>query len=207
MNKLFIDTSAGTLGLAIKQDDKVLSCQAVELKKQIAEDIIPLVKKMAEDNGLKFSSFDEIFVTSGPGSYTGERIGLTVAKVYCVINKKTKAYLISTLKAMSLEELDKTTVSLIDARNDAYFMGIYAQGHLIGKEKRAEQKEAEILIKENNADVILLSDQYDLLESRFSSSHVIKTAIIKNMTSHEDAFVLVDNPLAIKPVYLSGKNE
>jgi tRNA threonylcarbamoyl adenosine modification protein YeaZ len=62
---------------------------------------------------------------NGPGSFTGLRIGVTIAKVYAW-SFNLKLIPISTLKAYALSnDENKTYVSVIDARRDFVYAGIY----------------------------------------------------------------------------------
>ena len=63
-------------------------------------------------------------VVNGPGSFTGIRIGLTIAKVYAYL-LNIKVTLISSLKTLALSEEGEYILSLIDARNNNYYLGLY----------------------------------------------------------------------------------
>ena len=82
-------------------------------------------EKCFEEAGLKPNDIDQIIVAIGPGSYTGIRIGVTIAKTMAwALNKKIIP--ISSLEFMiSGYEEEKLLVPYIDARREAVFTGVY----------------------------------------------------------------------------------
>src|SRR5260370_37708170 len=65
-----LDTEAGRL---IAQESKAMKCGH-------AEALMPLIARVIEQSGIAFSSLDRIAVTTGPGSFTGLRVGLSAAR-------------------------------------------------------------------------------------------------------------------------------
>ena len=63
-------------------------------------------------------------VVTGPGSFTGLRIGVTIAKVYAYI-KKIDIIPISSLKIRAISTEHETCLSIIDAKNNNYYIGLY----------------------------------------------------------------------------------
>ncbi|MFA6796032.1 MAG: tRNA (adenosine(37)-N6)-threonylcarbamoyltransferase complex dimerization subunit type 1 TsaB [Bacilli bacterium] len=207
MIKLFIDTSTGLLGLGLKVDGEIKGQVSLNARKNTAEQILPLINKLLDKEGLKFAQIDEIYLTPGPGSYTGERIGLTIAKTFAVLKPAVKIYLITSLKVLSLAAKENVSACLLDARNNAYFAGFYQGGNLLEKEGRIESIELETFMREHpDAKVVISSGQVDQLKNQLLAFDVIVGNIIELMMNNESAFDLVENPIAMKPVYLRGHN-
>ena len=152
MNKLYLDTCAGSLGIAIVTKDKTCKSE-INAGKKTAEELFPLLQSLCSDALISLKDIEEVFVTKGPGSYTGERLGLTVAKVMATLNPSLKVYTGSTLKALAANEKENC-VSLIDARNNAFFAGFYLNGQEV-KEERVDISEVDQFVKENNAKIII----------------------------------------------------
>jgi tRNA threonylcarbamoyladenosine biosynthesis protein TsaB len=206
MNKLFMDTSAGRLSLSGMKDEKVLFSESIACPSSMAEEIIPLIKSLSEKNGLSFSSYDEIYATTGPGSYTGERISLTIAKTYAFLKKDVKIFLASTLAVMA-NASDRKTLALIDARNRAFFCGLYENGKELVEDQRREQGEIEDIIKSNPDLVLACSEESkSLVEEEFKGAMIVTAKMSDLLLKSEKQFVLSENPLAIKPKYLRGLN-
>lgn len=83
------------------------------------------IQNIFEDNGVKVRDLDEIIVGIGPGSYTGLRIGVVVAKMFAW-NNDIPVKTVSSLALMaSSYKGDKWILSEIDARRGNSFLGVY----------------------------------------------------------------------------------
>lgn len=80
MTILAIDTSNLTLGVALIKDGKVIAEHISHLKKNHSVRAMPAIDELLKECGLKPSDLTQIAVAKGPGSYTGVRIGVTIAK-------------------------------------------------------------------------------------------------------------------------------
>lgn len=80
---LLIETSASTLSVALAQDGVVLTERICRKPRQQASLTAPLVKEVLDAASLKLDSCDAVAVSSGPGSYTGLRVGVSTAKGLC----------------------------------------------------------------------------------------------------------------------------
>ena len=82
MRSLYIDTSSSFLYAGITSDDKVLAECKKRLDHDLSKETLPEIIRLFEIAKLKPEQIDKIIVVNGPGSFTGIRIGITVAKVY-----------------------------------------------------------------------------------------------------------------------------
>lgn len=124
MITLFIDTSTNMLTVALIKEGIVLEESTVSSSEH-SKQTLPEIEKLFKNNNIDPKSVNKIMVTNGPGSFTGIRIGVTIAKTYawaCNINIVP----ISTLKAyaLSLDNYDYY-VPMIDARRGYVYAGIY----------------------------------------------------------------------------------
>ena len=124
MNLLLIDTSNQPMSIALMNDDEVLA-----IKQQIKDhssQLMPGIQSLFNESNLK-QELDGIVVAKGPGSYTGVRIGVTVAKTLAYA-LNTKLYGVSSLKALAatIDTNDKRIiVPIFDARREAVYTGLY----------------------------------------------------------------------------------
>jgi tRNA threonylcarbamoyladenosine biosynthesis protein TsaB len=80
MTILSIDTSNYSLGVALLEDGQVLGEYITNLKKNHSLRIMPAIQTLMKDCGKIPADLSKIVVAKGPGSYTGVRIGVTIAK-------------------------------------------------------------------------------------------------------------------------------
>ncbi|MED1202695.1 tRNA (adenosine(37)-N6)-threonylcarbamoyltransferase complex dimerization subunit type 1 TsaB [Heyndrickxia acidicola] len=80
MNVLAIDTSNLVLGIALLDEEKIIGEYITNLKKNHSIRVMPAIQELLSSCDLNPADIDKIVVAKGPGSYTGVRIGVTVAK-------------------------------------------------------------------------------------------------------------------------------
>lgn len=125
MKYLYIDTTSNYLYTGIVDDDKILC----EIKRRYNHDLSTMalssIAEMFNKNGIKPNDINKIILVNGPGSFTGCRIGITIAKVYAwTLN--IPITVISSLEAMATSNLDYDFfVPVIDARHGYVYAGIY----------------------------------------------------------------------------------
>ncbi len=125
MKYLYIDTSSSYLYSAISTDEKLICEIKKEFGHNLSEEALPAIVSMFEDNNITPKDITKIIVVNGPGSFTGIRIGITIAKVYAW-SLKIPITTISSLEAMSLSVNDsKVHVPILDARRKYVFSAIY----------------------------------------------------------------------------------
>lgn len=125
MISLFIDTSVFIPTISIVKDDKILFEYHEEIKNDMSSKILPIIDNALENTNLQLNSIDKIFVVNGPGSFTGVRIGVTIAKTLGWALKKDIITL-SSLEFIASTNTDKKyLIPMIDARRGNVFGGIY----------------------------------------------------------------------------------
>ena len=125
MISLFIDTSSTTAIVALYNGNKQIEIIKEDNMQDISSHIMPMLDKLLTNNNIVINRINKIFVVNGPGSFTGLRIGVTIAKTIAwSLN-------IPVVPISSLEVLASTSfegdyiVPYIDARRDYVFTGIY----------------------------------------------------------------------------------
>jgi tRNA threonylcarbamoyladenosine biosynthesis protein TsaB len=128
MNVLAIDSSNLVMGVAVTEEQKVLSELITNNKKNHSERLMPALAQMVQAAGLKPSELDRIVVAEGPGSYTGLRIGITIAKTMAWTLKKELVG-VSSLEvvAQNGRGFDGYVAPFFDARRGQVFAGLYEQ--------------------------------------------------------------------------------
>ena len=81
MITLFIDTSTSDVSIAIIKDEKIISKIVKNIPNEHSVYAVKFVNDVLETIGMKPNEIDNIMVVNGPGSFTGIRSGLTIAKI------------------------------------------------------------------------------------------------------------------------------
>ena len=84
MKILAIDTSNDTLGIALVNEEKVIGEYITNIKKNHSVRVMPAIERLMVDCEMKPADLEKIVVAKGPGSYTGVRIGVTIAKTLAI---------------------------------------------------------------------------------------------------------------------------
>ena len=119
-----MDTSHTYLALALLQDDKLLDSICEVAPKKQSELIFPELLSLLDKNHLSAKDIDEVVITEGPGSYTGVRIAMTVAKVFCS-QKKIPLYTVNTLRLYAGNASGRV---VLDARGKRVYTAVYKEG-------------------------------------------------------------------------------
>ena len=80
MYSLLLDTSSNKIVVSVNQKDISLMHEGLEVDKDISSALFPLIQKMLEKTQIKIQNLSFISVGTGPGSYTGVRVGASIAK-------------------------------------------------------------------------------------------------------------------------------
>ncbi len=127
MRVLCCDTSNRTCCAGIYDEGKELSYELSLEKRTHSETFMPLVMRVFRECGLNPVDMDALAVTTGPGSFTGIRIGLSAVKGMALATG-LNVIPVSSLKALALsvenvaaKPSDTIIVPCFDARNDRVF--------------------------------------------------------------------------------------
>ena len=190
--ELFLDTTGNYLNIAMYNDGVLVENVHKESPRSQSEFIIPLIDELCQKHGFTANDIKSVIITKGPGSYTGVRIAMTVAKVLCS-TKKIPLYTVSTLQAMSLGVEDKVC-ALIDARSNRAFVGFYENGVALEEEKILTLEEISEKVQQ---------EEYTLVGD---ASLIGKEANDKDMNAevfnYRNVWALVENVHTLTPSYL-----
>lgn len=125
MISLFVDTHSKDLNIGLVNNEMLLDEVKIKDLETHSNLFLCKIEEILNKNKLIPNDIDKIVVINGPGSFTGIRIAVTVAKVYAWSLKK-EIVTISSLKAYALSTSDfDYVVSLIDARRGYVYASVY----------------------------------------------------------------------------------
>jgi tRNA threonylcarbamoyl adenosine modification protein YeaZ len=132
MRVLAIDTALEACAAAVldTEQGKVAS-ESQPMVRGHAEALLPLVQRVMQQADMAFSALDRVAVTTGPGSFTGLRVGISAARGIALAAGKP-ALGVTTLAAYAallIAQDDQTTVAVaIDARHEHVYLQVFGKG-------------------------------------------------------------------------------
>lgn len=128
MRILAIDTALDVCAACVTAGDAdaPLSAESLPMARGHAEALLPLVERVIARVEGGFESLDRIAVTVGPGSYTGLRVGLSVARAIGLATRRPVVG-VGTLSALLAPLLSETVEGAIAAAIDARHGAVYVQ--------------------------------------------------------------------------------
>ena len=155
MKILAVDTSSAICSVALLDDDKLIDEINLDNGRTHSENLMPLVDEIIRKNDLAVNDIEFIACCVGPGSFTGIRIGVSSIKAIAEVLKVKLAQVTSLETLAANVENEETIVSLIDARNNQVYCGIFDKEYNLKEEALADDiNEAINHIKQYNGVVI-----------------------------------------------------
>jgi tRNA threonylcarbamoyladenosine biosynthesis protein TsaB len=145
---LAIDTALDACAACVLDTDaeRMIAQESQEMKRGHAEALMPLIARVMKESGVAFAALDRIAVTTGPGSFTGLRVGLSAARGIGLAADRPVVGL-TTLTAYAApvvsEDGKQPVISAIDARHDhVYFQVVSGDGGSLVRPRVAPIEEA-----------------------------------------------------------------
>lgn len=196
MTILFIDTSSSDVSIALYKDNKIKSSITKNIPNEHSIYTVDFIDKVLKESGLKPNEIDKIMVVNGPGSFTGIRIGVTIAKTYAYLTK-CEIICISSLKMRALSINNNYILSLINANHNNYYMGLYDKEYNeIIKEGFYKKEDVLKVIEKYNPEIVSNEDIFEE-EIKTKKEELNIEKIIKYYNTFEGG-----NPHLANPNYL-----
>ncbi|MEJ0027826.1 MAG: tRNA (adenosine(37)-N6)-threonylcarbamoyltransferase complex dimerization subunit type 1 TsaB [Rhizomicrobium sp.] len=126
MKLLAVDTALGACSVAILDGDAVLAHVFEPMERGHAEALAPMVENAMRDAEIGFAALDRLAVTTGPGTFTGQRVGLAFMRGLRVALHKPLLG-VTTLAAMGHQAMAETGLAAFAALHDARRDEVYLQ--------------------------------------------------------------------------------
>jgi len=126
---LAIDTALDACAAGVLDTDagRLIAQESLSMKRGHAEALMPLIARVIKQSGIGFVGLDRIAVTTGPGSFTGLRVGLSAARGIALAADKPVVG-VTTLTAYAAPVVNKggehPVISAIDARHDHVYLQV-----------------------------------------------------------------------------------
>ena len=193
MNSLIIDTSTKYLYIGLVQDDKVLAERIFEGSKNHAGNSVYQIDLLLKEFGLNTSNIDNVYCGYGPGSYTGVRISVTIAKMLASFSD-INLYGISSLFLAGSGYDNKNVAVMFDARRGNSFCACYGEVEINDK------------LRNNEEFLNMLSEANDLVLVKEENFKVNPLTVIQHAFKVNDVEAFVPNYLRITEAEYNLRN-
>lgn len=184
MYTLFISTYSKIVTIGLLKEGKLISKKEKESNRSHSIVLVPSIEEILKENNLEVNNLNEIIVVNGPGSFTGIRLGITVAK--------TLAYTLN-IPIKTITSIEAISVGIKDNNKIVYTTD--NKGKYIGKFTNNKLEEL-IYLKDNEADDCLFKQSYKAYED----NNNLDLEAIYNYSKN-----LKPTPAhAVKAVYIKG---
>jgi tRNA threonylcarbamoyladenosine biosynthesis protein TsaB len=193
---ILIDTAVHGCGIAFFNDKKVIDMRQVDIARGHAEQLLPLYEDMAKANAIKPQQIRAVYTTIGPGSFTGLRVGLTVAR-FIGYSLQVPVHGVTTLQAFAFgcESKGKKLV-LIETKRQDYYCQIFDKDSQATNEAHCFSLTAiDALIENNQIDSItgdaverFLNEAKHISLNNFQQDSINLKALIKSIQNETIEF-------------------
>lgn len=138
MYALFIDTHFKDVQIVVYKDEKILKTAKIENCDKTSKNVLPSLKKLLQELDINYQKINKIIVCNGPGSFTGIRIAITIAKVmaYCL---NIPIYTISYLELSALDNIGENTFAVKE--NNGYYKASFHDDEMVSPITYVKSKE------------------------------------------------------------------
>lgn len=190
MISLFLDTCNKNIVIGLLEDNKLIDKTVYINDNNLSEKLLPSIKELLDKNNIKVNNLNRIYVSVGPGSFTGIRIGLTVAKVMSW-SLKIDIIPISSLEAFASTDSDYNYICpMIDARRGYVYASLY--------DKELNNIIKDQYIKREDFTNLLKDYKYEIVSYESDNKPIIN--IEKIVAKHVNDKSI--NPHKLNPIYL-----
>ena len=191
MVTILLDSSNTNLSVGIAKDNNLLDYISYEAWQRQSEYMIVELNKLLEKHNIKKGDIADVIVAKGPGSYTGVRIAITIAKTIAVA-LDAKLYAVSSLRVQ--KDGTMPSICLINARSNRSYVGVYQNQEVLLNDCIMKNDEVMKYI-EDHPDYSVCGD------TKYLNIQGIESNTMKEMLDLKDSLESI-NPLSLKPVYM-----
>lgn len=188
MYSLLIDTHDKDINLALYKNDLILDKNIKESERHHSDFIMPMLKELLDRNNITVKDISEIYVVNGPGSFTGVRLGVTIAKTLAyTLNIPIKT--ITSLEMFAISNLSETDkIVAIDDLKGVFGAHFDSSNNLIGEYFYKSNQEYKEYLENNN-----------LTDKEIVNNSIDFNKVYEYMKTKENL-----NPHKVNPLYIKA---
>ena len=161
MYSLFIDTHNVDINLALYKEGKLVDSRVKSSSLHHSDNIMPLLAELLKSNNIDVHDLSEILCVNGPGSFTGVRLGVTIAKTLA-FTLKLPIRTITSLEMFALSTESEVDKLVIIKDLKGCFGGLFTKDNeLIGEYFYKSNQEFEDFVDNNNLRDKIIDNKID----------------------------------------------
>ena len=169
------------------QDKKyLLATSQTKTRNNLVDIAADLLNGFLKLNKVAYKDIEKIYLNIGPGSFTGEKAGLNIAKTIWSLNETIDIYTANTIEILT----EMNGVGILDAKGQKSYVGVYENFNCLEPVKLVDNAEVESIIT-----------QYPHLPTK-DYEGVDERAYFHGLLAILDSFTLEKNPKHLEPLYI-----
>lgn len=197
---LFFDTSSDLLKVSLIKDNKIIFDKELHTKNDHSSYLVPTIDEAFKSNNIDFEELDEIIVGNGPGSFTGTRISIAVAKTYA-FSFNIPVYMISSLEELIYDNdgYDFYVPIIEEKKENLYFSIFDKDKKRVMDDTYSSTEYMYKKLEELDGKILLISlsdkeyEKYDTVKASINALNIMKNIDVNNEKV---------NPHLLKPNYI-----
>lgn len=197
---LFFDTSSDLLKVSLIKDNKIIFDKELHTKNDHSSYLVPTIDEAFKSNNIDFKELDEIIVGNGPGSFTGTRISIAVAKTYA-FSFNIPVYMISSLEELIYDNdgYDFYVPIIEEKKENLYFSIFDKDKKRVMDDTYSSTEYMYKKLEELDGKILLISlsdkeyEKYDTVKASINALNIFKNIDVNNEKV---------NPHLLKPNYI-----
>ena len=197
---LFFDTSSDLLKVSLIKDNKIIFDKQLHTKNDHSSYLVPTIDEAFKSNNIDFKELDEIIVGNGPGSFTGTRISIAVAKTYA-FSFNIPVYMISSLEELIYDNdgYDFYVPIIEEKKENLYFSIFDKDKKRVMDDTYSSTEYMYKKLEELDGKILLISlsnkeyEKYDTVKASINALNIMKNIEVNNEKV---------NPHLLKPNYI-----
>lgn len=197
---LFFDTSSDLLKVSLIKDNKIIFDKELHTKNDHSSYLVPTIDEAFKSNNIDFKELDEIIVGNGPGSFTGTRISIAVAKTYA-FSFNIPVYMISSLEELIYDNdgYDFYVPIIEEKKENLYFSIFDKDKKRVMDDTYSSTEYMYKKLEELDGKILLIS----LSDKEYEKYYTVKASInALNIMKNIDVNNEKVNPHLLKPNYI-----
>lgn len=155
---LGISTSSNIASVALSKDAECIKELNINNNKTHSETLLPLINELLSETNIKLQDINLIACDNGPGSFTGIRIGISTVKAIAE-SLNIPVIAVSSLEGLAYNIHDSECIcSLIDARNNQVYCGLFDSNHTLIGNYMADYINTILPVINQNKDILFVGD-------------------------------------------------